>query len=295
MKRYAVCHKQCHDGLAGAWVAKKYIPDVNVFFTSRKDEWKELLNPQILEGDFVYFIDYAPSPSDLEDLQKRNVGFQVLDHHATDFNRIQTYDSMNNTNLLLFCKYDMQKAGCQVAWDYFEKSEPLPKLLEYIAIADIYAWRSDLDHFVVQYIRTIMEPDATVEDFDRFKNSFNEIESQKLGEIIYKRITKDVHFVAKRANLMDFDETTVLAVNSAHYHSEIGHELTLGSPSGLGIVYTYFPANDGVKLSVRGTGANAFCEKFDGGGHPQAAGCYMTIEQFSKYLKTARKNTGMEV
>lgn len=294
MKKYAICHKQCHDGLGGAWVAKQFDSDINIFYTSRRDEWREILGPQIESGDFVYFIDYAPTPADLEDFQRRSIDFKVLDHHATDFNRIKAHDVLHQTNLMSFCVYDMKKAGCEIAWDYFFHGEPLPKMLEYIAVADLYTWRSPEDHAVVQYIRTILEPDASLEDFNGLLKTFSVETAEGIGGMIYKRICKDVDFVAKKACIMEFDGTEVLAVNSAHYHSEIGHELSLNSGNGLGVIYTYSPANDGVKVSVRGPGANTFAEKYGGGGHPQAAGCYFTIEQFDKYLKTARKNVIME-
>ena len=295
MQKYAVCHKQCHDGLGGAWVAKTHDPNINIFFTSRKDEWKELLSPHLEGGSFVYFIDYAPSPADLEDLQRRSIDFKILDHHKTDFDRITAYDRLHGTSLMSFCFYDMKKAGCQVAWDYFFPGQTLPKMLEYIAVADLYTWRGPADHAVVQYIRTILEPDASIAHFSALLENFNEQEALSLGGVVYRRICKDVEFVAKKACLMDFDGTEVLAVNSAHYHSEIGHELSLSSPSGIGVIYTFSPANDGVKLSLRGPGSSLLAEKYQGGGHPLAAGCYMTIDQFQKYLKTARKNSKTEV
>lgn len=299
MKTYVVSHGPCHDGLAGAWVAKKFDPSYEVFFTSRQNEWKEELGPLLQSGDFVFFIDYTPNPSDLEDFQKRSIDFMVLDHHETDFRLVTNYDKKNEGNLMSFCKYDLTIAGCQVAWNHFFPNQPLPNMLKYIAIADIYAWgEGEWDHAIVQYIRTILEPDATIEEFDMLLNSFNEEAFYDVGKWIYRRICKEVDYMAKKAYLMDFDGVEVLGVNSSLFHSEVGHELAIKSPSGLGVVYTYNPTHNSVKLSVRGSGsksdANLFAEKYKGGGHPMAAGFYMTIDQFDKYLKTAKKNATME-
>ncbi len=300
MKTYVVSHGPCHDGLAGAWVAKTFNPDFEVFFTSRKNEWKDDLFPTLQSGDFVYFIDYTPDPSDLESLQKQSIDFLVLDHHETDFRLVSNYDKKNESNLLSFCKYDLTIAGCQVAWRHFYPDKELPTMLKYIAIADIYAWgEGEWDHAVVQYIRSILEPDATIQEFDELVKNFNEDHAYDQGKLVYRRICKEVDFMSKKGYLMDFDGVEVLGVNSSLYHSEVGHELALKSPSGLGIIYTFNPVYDSVKISVRGSGkgtlnANEFSERYKGGGHPMAAGFYMTIDQFNKYLKTAKKNATME-
>lgn len=292
MNKYAICHSPCHDGLASAWVAKQFDPTIEIFHSSRKHEWREKLAPK--SGDMVYFIDICPEAKDLENFQKRSVDFLVLDHHETDMLAITKYDTKNKSDLLSLCKFDMKNAGCIVAWHHFFHDEPIPKMLEYIAIADMWGWRDDNDHAAIQYIRTELEPDASVEEFDALISSFDENAAIALGGMVYKRICKEVSYSAKHGHLMSFDGTEVLAVNTSLFHSEIGHELSLNSPSKIGVIYTYSPANDGVKLSFRGEGANRLAEKYGGGGHPQAAGCYMTLDQFDKYLKTSRKNVIME-
>lgn len=304
MKTYVVSHKACHDGLAGAWVAKKFDASYEVFFTSRKNEWRDDLLPLLQAGDFVYFIDYTPDPADLERLLRTSIDFQVLDHHETDQRLVINYDKRHDGNLMSFCKYDLSIAGCQVAWNHFFPGQMLPDMLEYISIADIYAWDKDEDpdwnHSVVQYIRTVMEPDASIEQFDQLLRDFDRAKAYTMGKMVYQRICKEVDFISKKGYLMDFDGVEVLAVNSSVYHSEIGHELAKQSPTGLGLIYTYNPVYDGVKISVRGNDtsnprANKFAENYLGGGHPNAAGFYMTIDQFDKYLKTAKKNATMEV
>jgi nanoRNase/pAp phosphatase (c-di-AMP/oligoRNAs hydrolase) len=43
-----------------------------------------------------------------------------------------------------------------------------------------------------------------------------------------------------------------------------------------------------------GNYAQKLAETYKGGGHPLASGFYMTLDQFDKYLKTAKKNATME-
>lgn len=293
MTKFLVAHKACHDGLAGAWVAKQFDPSLNVFFSSRKHEWKDHIHPQT--GDFVYFVDFSPNPEDLHHLIDQDIKCMVLDHHDTDVNKIKNYDTLNHSGLGQYCNFDMTKAGCLVAWDYFFKDKPYPKLLEYISIADIWAWRDDRDHAIVQYMRTLMDADATLEQFEEMLNQFDEEKFAMLGQGIYKRVQKDAKHMAKRFCIMDFDGVEVAAVNGTLYHSEVGHELSLVSPSGIGVVFSVIPESNTIKVSARGDKANKFAEKYGGGGHPQAAGFYMDIDRFNKYLVTAKKNVIMEV
>ena len=299
MKDWVISHALCHDGLAGAWVANRFNPEFEIYFTSRKNEWKEEIGSFIQPNDFVYFIDYTPDPADLEDFQKRSIEFLVLDHHETDFRNVTNYDKRHGSNLLSFCKYDLKNAGCVVAWNHFFPDQKLPLMLKYVAIADIYAWGDgEWDHAVVQYIRNIIDPDASIAEFDSLLKDFNEDYAYAEGKNVYRRICKEVDFMASRAYLMNFDGVEVLGINSSLYHSEVGHEIAIKSPTGLGVVYTYSPVYDSVKISVRGSGqgqsANLFAENYGGGGHPLAAGFSMTIDQFDKYLKTAKKNAKME-
>jgi len=293
MPKYLVSHKSCHDGLASAWVAKRFDSSLNVFFSSRKHEWKKVLNLQA--GDFVYFTDFAPNPEDMFGLINRGIDCRVLDHHDTDVNKIKEFDLKNNGELSKHCTFDMSKAGCLVAWDYFFKDEPYPKMLEYISIADVWQWRDEKDHFVIQYLRTLLDQDAGLDEFKKILSEFDEEKFAMLGSGIYRRVEKDSKYMAARFCIMDFDGTQVAAVNATLYYSEVGHELTLVSPTGLGVVYSMIPESNTMKVSVRGSGANKFAEKYGGGGHPQAAGFYMTLEQFNKYLATAKRSAIMEV
>jgi oligoribonuclease NrnB/cAMP/cGMP phosphodiesterase (DHH superfamily) len=292
MRTIAVSHKACHDGLAGAWVARQFDKNIEVFFSSRQHEWRELLT--INAGDFVYFIDFTPQPADLEALIGRSVECLILDHHETDLLDMQAFDATNKTNLMQFCKFDMNNAGCMVAWNHFFPGKTPPKMLEYVAVADLWKWRGPEDYAAVQYIRTLLDPDASIDEFDALLQKFNEETAINLGSVVYNRVIKDAKHTAKHFCLMDFDGTEVAAVNASLYQSEVGHELTSKSPSGIGVVYNFVPEKNYVRFSVRGNGSNTLAKKYKGGGHPQAAGFTLSIEQFNKYLATAKKNAIME-
>jgi oligoribonuclease NrnB/cAMP/cGMP phosphodiesterase (DHH superfamily) len=293
MKTIVVSHKACHDGLAGAWVARQYDKNVEIFFSSRQHEWREKL--VINSGDFVFFIDFTPQPYDLESLIGRSVKCLILDHHETDLLDMQAYDSKNKTSLMQFCKFDMNNAGCMVAWNHFFPKKIPPKILEYVAVADLWKWRGQKDHAVVQYIRTILDPDASIDEFNDLLQNFDEDSAAAIGDVVYRRVLKDSKHTAKHFCIMNFDDVEVAAVNASLYQSEVGHELTSKSPSGIGVVYNFVPEKNYVRFSVRGEGSNTFAKKYNGGGHPQAAGFTLPIEQFNKYLATAKKNAIMEV
>ncbi len=287
MAEHVICHKACHDGMAGAWVAKKFIPYVTIHFTTYEHEWRNLVGEDgpVIEDDLLYFIDFCPLPEHLEMLTEKKIHFQVLDHHATAVNKIKDYE---NGKFMEFCQFDMDKSGSMLAWEWFTDEAP-PLFLEYIQIGDLWDWRHDDDKKVLHYIRAIMPPSGDTDIFERTMKDFDEKEALKVGGILFAQLENSVKFATRRACILTFNGEEILAVNTRTDHSEIGHALEEKSPNGLGMTYTIYPEDNKVKFSVRGEGANIFAQKYGGGGHPKAAGFFMKLDDFHTVLKTAKE------
>ncbi len=281
---YLVSHSLCDDGTASAWVGKKKFTNAEIFFTSHNWEWKTSLN--LKQYDKVYFIDICPLPEDILDLIKKDVDFQVIDHHKTALDRI------NEAGIYELIKskivFDMNLCGTTLAWKTFFPNEKLPLLLKYIEIADLWHWDEEEDSkYVCEYIRYKLKAN-NIESFEKLMDEFNIDTAKKDGTILYKRLMRQVDRVCYNKSLLDFDGIKILAANDSVVVSEVGNELAQKSPSGLGMTYYFTPNSGQVKVSVRGKGAREFCEKFGGGGHDLASGFTIEIETFLKYLKTGK-------
>jgi len=295
MANFAVCHKACMDGLASAWVVNLHLPYTEIVFSSYNHEWKNDLKNRLTQDDSIYFVDFCPEPEDMISLTNDGVSFTVIDHHDSAERKIREYDEKFKTEHMRWCHFDMEKCGSTLAWQYFQKltkrENERPKLLEYIEIADIWTWRNERDREIDCYIKAILPPHKSIDAFQNLVDTFDEDKAHNMGKMLYQRMQTEVRYTVSKSCLLDFDGQEILSVNASQHFSEVGHELATRDEGGIGLIYIFMPENNQVKFSVRSDSngkANKFAAKFGGGGHPDAAGFYMDVDQFHKYLKTAR-------
>lgn len=120
-------HAPCLDGLAAAAVCPYDV--INIGFNPnyhKVDTHPDILN--LDEGQSIVFFDCAPhTMEELLDLRKKHERVMIVDHHIGN-TRI-----FGNTE---GCFFDMDKAGCVLAWNYF-KDDDIPELLVHIGDRDV--------------------------------------------------------------------------------------------------------------------------------------------------------------
>jgi len=144
---YDICvyHGPCSDGLAASWAVQMNDKSIRMiaqapgchklFNYMGKDKWV---------GKTVVFVDICPVLEVLNELVEVCKHVTILDHHETNRNIIMKL--ANNAQLPpnLDVIFDMERAGCQIAWDYFhydnanKKVKPRPWFLDYIGDGDLW-------------------------------------------------------------------------------------------------------------------------------------------------------------
>jgi oligoribonuclease NrnB/cAMP/cGMP phosphodiesterase (DHH superfamily) len=75
----------------------------------------------------VYILDFSYDEETLRNLYKK-VEVVVLDHHKT---------AEKDLKDLSFAKFDMNKSGAMMAWEYFHPEKEVPLMIRYIQDRDL--------------------------------------------------------------------------------------------------------------------------------------------------------------
>jgi oligoribonuclease NrnB/cAMP/cGMP phosphodiesterase (DHH superfamily) len=231
----------------------------------------------------VVLVDVCLNKKAMRELKTRSASFLVVDHHETNEKDLE--------ELPAECKiFDMKKAGCTLAWEFFNDEEP-PELLNYAADQDLYLFKLPNSRKINKGFEQAFElprswdQEEIVEHFEALEMILsNEKGISKLaqtGAIILDYLER-VYDDAKRRSyvrkLRDFPEIRACIVNATGEISDVGNAI-ISEKAPLGLVYFYKPQGNRVVLKVclrsdKGRGANCakIAEHYGGGGHPGAAG-----------------------
>ena len=138
-----IYHGGCYDGFTSAWLLWKAFGDIEFLPATYGKPLPEPSGKNVLMVDFSY-------PRDrLEELHARCENFLVLDHHKTAQADLEGLD---------YAVFDMERAGCQMTWDWLAQQEgakmiggridgerpPEPRhwLVEHVADRDL--WKLEL-------------------------------------------------------------------------------------------------------------------------------------------------------
>ena len=279
-----VYHSPCSDGTASLWAAEHYKSINNkVACKAGYSPNEEFINQNIL------FVDLCPRTDYLLKLSRNNNNIVILDHHKSAYEMIyesEEIKEINNINTV----FDMDRAGCQITWDYFFPDLERPFFIDYIADRDLWKWK----------LRNSREINATLFEANIIDHTNlqklndllidSEIKKNKLiteGEIILRSNKREIEVASKVAiesifNYENNDYKVWLAGNiSPGLRSELGNYLldkkfkdeTLPD---FCATWQYFPPKNEWWISLRGNENSPDLSKIafqlDGGGHKTAAG-----------------------
>ncbi len=235
----------------------------------------------------ILFVDVCPTFNFILVQSKLANSITILDHHKTskdmyDLNN-NILKNIDNVKFVL----DMDKSGCQIAWDYFYPKEPRTWFIDYIGDADL--WKHNLPNTKeinasLDYYKLIDENNLDKMD-ELFKYNFEQIDDLiKKGTFINEFIDKLVNDVAEYP---DFGEITInnkiytVALGTiTKYTSLFGNKLANKTFNDkivdFSIVWFYNPKYNDWYYSLRGTDTSPdlslIAKHFGGGGHPKASG-----------------------
>lgn len=273
--------------------------------------------PPIPQGSEIIIVDFSYPPKVLLEMAKGQNTIIVLDHHATAMNDLcasafkkelaldtavdhdlsgvkDDPDGLSQC-LNIHWKFDMNKSGCVMAWEYFNPGKPVPLFFQYLQDRDLWEFKMPHSREVSSYMRTV-----PLGDYDHWYHVMREMESDigrreivSAGTACEKLTSEMVNLMASNARTMVFDlhkatislpvvteelhpgQVLVPVANATVFFSEVGNELLKKHPEAQVSAY-YMDRGDGKRQwgmrSRKDYDCSIIAKAFGGGGHKQASG-----------------------
>lgn len=296
----------CRDGFASRWIAERANPDSGAIYVPI--QYGQPLPPEIYSNHFthLYLLDFSLPRETLIRLQKENVArITILDHHATaqaDLAGMERggADEVEGIDVI----FDMDQSGCVLTWKYFRPRESVPNLLRLVEDRDLWNWKLESSREINAAIRsypldlTTWDWMATQLDTQGGWDLF-----QMEGEAILRSESGHINSIAAKAMVIDNFQTgedySVAVVNSCVYQSEIAERmLSLHPECPFAVVFFVDDFNNvgdngKITLSLRsrkmepdgspGFDVGAFAKRYGGGGHRNAAGVSLGMDDLDRF------------
>jgi oligoribonuclease NrnB/cAMP/cGMP phosphodiesterase (DHH superfamily) len=268
----------CPDGFGAAWAAWKSLGDAAVYVPV---QYGEPYPPEIDGGvSRLFILDFSYPRATMERLRECAAELVCLDHHKTAEAELAG---------LPCARFDMDRSGAVLAWEYFHPGEPVPLLLCYVQDRDLWRWELDRSR---EFSAALAIDDR---DFGRWDwlagyveipSGFREFTDK--GALLLKQQAAHVESLCSKAGTLAVGDHRVPAVNSPLFQSEIGEDLCVQFPA-FPFAAVYSLKADGISAVVslrsrNGFDVSAVAKSYGGGGHAAAAGFSVPILQLASML-----------
>lgn len=302
MNPLVIYHDNCADGFGADFAAWTMLGNEAEYRPAQYNV-ECFQDGETVKGRDVYILDFSFPKEIMEWLFNTADKVIWLDHHKTAFemwgiepNPPGTKSKIENTygaDIVL----DNNKSGALLAWEYFHPGEEIPMLIQHIDDRD--RWQFKLDG-TKEFMAALfsLQPWYFRQWRDFLINP--EMKRKKLiteGIAILRAQATHVQNIVRHATKCCFENpyggddnwmyASGLAVNCPQFlASDVGHELATQSGT-FGLCW-YMDAQNVVKCSLRSNGeydVSVIAKSFGGGGHKNAAGFSLSIEQLMGWLK----------
>jgi hypothetical protein len=273
-----IYHAGCPDGFGAAWsVWKAWQGEGSYVARGHEDR----LRGVDYDDALLAFVDIAPDNGELRDLAEHASQVVILDHHITSLERLDSDPALQREleadgHCLHF---DLSHSGAVLSWQHFHPGAPVPDLLRYVEDQDLWNWSLEASDAVNAAIASYPR---TFEVWDRLAaRPINELVNE--GRPIVRANRMEVERLVTRTSPLAIGSRRVESVNSSTNRAAIGHALAerkvYGEP--WGCVYRIEGGRVHATLySIGEFDVAKIAVNLGGGGHRNAAGFSVTLEQW---------------
>lgn len=270
VKRMVIYHGGCADGFCAAWLFHKEYPDAEYLPAVYGDEAPDVTRKIVYIVDFSYPRDVLLRMYDQAEL------LVVLDHHKT---------AQADLEGLAFCKFDMEKSGGRLAWEYLcdqftdfwsqwpDRAMP-PWLVNYTEDRDLWRWELPDSRAINANLRSYP---MDFETWDKFSGHDIDLFAMA-GESILRDQALTVRAKVEQSHVVTVPTETEWprwrVANATTLISETAGELAKETMVGC----CWFELPDGARVYSLRTcpescvDCSRIAKRFGGGGHQGAAG-----------------------
>jgi hypothetical protein len=274
-----IYHGGCADGFTAAWAIWRRWPYI-IFKPATYGD--EIPSPLLSAGKHIVIVDFSYPLAALEELGERAASVTVLDHHKTAEEALRRYNwagPFPDDRRGILARFDMEKSGARLAWEFAFGDEPAPMLVDYAEDRDL--WRFQLPrsrdvNLVVSSSRFDMGEWEMLERRLGTEPGFQSVANE--GAAIHRKQLQDItSILGVTRRQMKIGGQLVPTANLPHVlASEAGNMLAKDVP----FAATYFDNAAGRRVfSLRSTAGgldvSEIAKRYGGGGHRNAAGFSM--------------------
>ena len=262
-------HADCDDGFGAAYAAWLSLGDGAEY---RPVYYGDVLPLELLPGRKLFILDFSFPPDVIGNMAQHAARIVMLDHHKSAATQWKGIAPMANVEIL----FDMDRSGAQIAWDYFYPGSDRPALIDHIGDRDLWRFAmADTKAFCagLSLVPTRFESWQLAAAHPADLISKGRIVLEVLQGQIDSALRKELRPVT----LCGYQG---LATNAISNTSEIGQAIAMRSGT---FSLTYFIKGNEVICSLRSLppfDVSVIATHFGGGGHAQASGFTLPIDQF---------------
>lgn len=301
-----------HDGHCAAAIVKHFEPKTNlseIQYGYKSEQIFEVVN----NGDTVFFVDFSPSTEDMQKLvHEMNCHVVWLDHHISAIERLKDYDFLPGLR-------DMNKAGCELAWEYCASmngglGEKIPNAVKLVGRYDVWDHKNYPECILFHYGLGLFDTDPADRDgagtMDMWRDLFadnGDINSENpmmmgpvanvlnMGDLVWTYRMQHASKLMGHTGYLEWEGKRWLVLNGFTEDSysfmpkfdEEKHDAVMW--------FYWAPKSQVYKFSIRSDkkdmDLHKIAEKFGGGGHAGAAGFAVAELPFSLSMVTREPKT----
>lgn len=267
MTTLCIYHGNCADGFTAAWAVRKALGASNVeFFPGVYQN-----PPPDVSGKDVILVDFSYKRATIEAMADVASSVLILDHHKSAINDLAGIDDRPNVKVV----FDIERSGAMIAWQYFNASTAIPRLVRYVQDRDLWLFKMDRSR---EFSANLFSHSYNFHTWDRIAKDIEDDGGLAMfimaGVAIERKHHKDVEElvnVAKRRMVIGGHDVPVANLPYT-LSSDAGHLMGDGEP----FAACYMDGPEGRTFSLRsspdGLDVSEIAKLYGGGGHKHAAG-----------------------
>lgn len=308
-KNLVIYHgEDCADGLMSAYLMSLYL-DANGLLNEEDSQFLpytyDMAPPKDIADRIIYIVDFSFPKETILEMAKEAYYITLLDHHATAADHFGGYGKDNILGLKspIVYEIDETRCGCKIVYDYlklisddmnqlFYQNPMIGKIVDYISDRDL--WNFNLPETKAFY--AVWQKFVTHGQFNQVQELINLGEEKlsremALAQYVLNFKDQQVRQLARQAEFNNLFGYQVPCVNVPKVMaSDVGEALCNLFPQSPFSV-TYVILENKVRVSLRSkkeTGINVkeLAERKGGGGHVNASGFFLTLEELNSIFNT---------
>jgi len=288
----------CNDGWTAALIAWHVLGDTAEYVPMHYQS-----DPPDPTGRQVLMFDFSMKREAMQEFAARADSIAVYDHHQS---------AQEELVGLAYASFNMDKCGARMALEHFQAMllgtedegvlDHLETLVAYVEDRDLWRWQLPLSKEVSQVLATTTKDFRTWQDLAwqvrqvRHYAEHREAVAAGLarshmekppmvvaGEAMIRKLDSDVSFLARKAQVMEFNGHRVAVVNAPIFQSEVAGHLATAPGIDYGMAWWHGGSDSQYHYSLRSRGDGGVegaaqvdvakvAEQFGGGGHKAASG-----------------------